>query len=137
MLHKVQLQNVLPAGRNRHYVMEVPKPTPFLKTTIANIGSISSETTGRGRRTFRHPNIAVRIDLRKILRFVHYAHPATKRLLTEIVGLQVFLTHVLSPMSRGEWLDAEQYEEIMRQVKAKKHRWAQQILAKTPPDTHE
>jgi hypothetical protein len=33
-----------------------------------------------------------------------------KRLLTELVGLQVFLTNVLSPMSRGEWLDAEQYE---------------------------
>jgi hypothetical protein len=60
-----------------------------------------------------------------------------RRLLTEIVGLQVFLTNVLSPMSRGERLDAEQYEEIMRQVKAKKHRWAQQILAESPPDTHE
>jgi hypothetical protein len=60
-----------------------------------------------------------------------------KRLLTEIVGLQVFLTHVLSTMSRGEWLDAEQYEQITRQVKAKKHRWAQEILADQPPDTHE
>src|ERR1700687_2190924 len=60
-----------------------------------------------------------------------------KRLLTEIVGLQVFLTHVLSTMSRGEWLDAEQYEEITRQVKAKKHRWAQEILAEQPPETHE
>jgi hypothetical protein len=60
-----------------------------------------------------------------------------KRLPTEIVGLQVFLANVLSPMSRGEWLDAGQYEEIMRQVKAKKHRWAQQILAEPPPDTHE
>ena len=59
-----------------------------------------------------------------------------KRLLTEIVGLQVFLTHVLSVMSRGEWLDAEQYEEITRQVKAKKHRWAQEILAEQPPDAH-
>jgi hypothetical protein len=58
-----------------------------------------------------------------------------KRLLTEVVGLQVFLTHVLSTMSRGEWLDAEQYEEITRQVKAKKHRWAQQILTEQPPDT--
>ena len=56
-----------------------------------------------------------------------------KRLLTQIVGLQVFLTNVLSPMSRGEWPDAEQYEEIMRQVKAKKHRWAQEILAEQPP----
>jgi hypothetical protein len=60
-----------------------------------------------------------------------------KRLLTQIVGLQVFLTNVLSPMSRGERLDAEKYEEIMRQVKAKKHRWAQEILAEQPPDTHE
>ena len=60
-----------------------------------------------------------------------------KRLLTEIVGLQVFLTNVLSTMSRGEWLDAEQYEQITRQVKAKKHRWAQEILAEPPPDTHE
>ena len=34
-----------------------------------------------------------------------------KRLLTEIVGLKVFLTHVLSVVSRGEWLDDEQYEE--------------------------
>lgn len=59
-----------------------------------------------------------------------------KRLLTEIVGLQVFLTHVLSVMSRGEWLDAEQYEEITRQVKAKKHRWAQEILGEQPPDAH-
>jgi hypothetical protein len=33
-----------------------------------------------------------------------------KRLLTEIVGLQVFLTHVLFVMSRGEWLDDERYE---------------------------
>ena len=57
-----------------------------------------------------------------------------KRLLTEIVGLQVFLTHVFSTMSRGEWLDAEQYEEITRQVKAKKHRWAQEILEQ-PPNT--
>jgi hypothetical protein len=55
-----------------------------------------------------------------------------KRLLTEIVVLQVFLTHVLSLISRGEWLDAEQYKEIMPQVKAKKHRWAQEILAAGP-----
>jgi hypothetical protein len=39
-------------------------------------------------------------------------------------------------MSRGEWLDAEQYQEILRQVKAKKHGWAQELLAEQPPDTH-
>ncbi len=59
-----------------------------------------------------------------------------RRLLTEILGLQVFLTSVLSPMSRGEWLSAEQYKEIMRQVKANKHRWTHEFLAEQPPDTH-
>ena len=58
------------------------------------------------------------------------------RLLAEVVGMRVFLNHVLSVMSRGEWLDAEQYQEILRQVKAKKHGWAQELLAEQPPDTH-
>jgi hypothetical protein len=42
-----------------------------------------------------------------------------KSLLTEVVGLQVLLTHILSSMSGGEWLGAEQYKEIMRQMKTK------------------
>jgi hypothetical protein len=58
------------------------------------------------------------------------------RLLVEVVGMRVFLHHVLSVMSRGEWLDAEQYQEILRQVKAKKHGWAKELLAEQPPDTH-
>jgi hypothetical protein len=58
------------------------------------------------------------------------------RLLAEVVGMRVFLNHVLSIMSRGEWLDAEQYQEILRQVKAKKHGWAQELLAEQPPDMH-
>jgi len=58
------------------------------------------------------------------------------RLLAEVVGMRVFLNHVLSIMSRGEWLDAEQYQEVLRQVKAKKHGWAQELLAEQPPDTH-
>ncbi len=58
------------------------------------------------------------------------------RLLAEVVGMRVFLNHVLSTMSRGEWLDAEQFQEILRQVKAKKHGWAKDLLAEQPPDTH-
>jgi len=58
------------------------------------------------------------------------------RLLAEVVGMRVFLHHVLSGMSRGEWLDAEQYQEILRQVKAKKHGWAKELLSERLPDTH-
>jgi hypothetical protein len=39
-------------------------------------------------------------------------------------------------MSRGKWLSAQQYQEIMRQVKANKHRCTQEFLAEQPPDTH-
>jgi hypothetical protein len=45
VLHTVQLQSVLPADWNRHYVMEMSKPMPLVKTTIADVGSITSETT--------------------------------------------------------------------------------------------
>ena len=59
-----------------------------------------------------------------------------RRALTEIVGLQLFLTNVLSPLSRGEWITKEQYEQLMRQVKTHKHRATEQILAEQPPTMH-
>jgi hypothetical protein len=68
VLHKVQLQSVLRAGSNRYYVMEVPKSMPFVKTTIADFGSITSKTTEAAAEEvpFRHPNIAVRIHELKV-----------------------------------------------------------------------
>jgi hypothetical protein len=59
-----------------------------------------------------------------------------RRTLTEIVGLQLFLTNVLSPLSRGEWMTKEQYEQLMRQVKAHKHRATEQVLTERPPNEH-
>ena len=59
-----------------------------------------------------------------------------RRTLTEIVGLQLFLTNVLSPLSRGEWMTKEQYEQLMRQVKVHKHRATEQILTEQPPHGH-
>lgn len=50
-------------------------------------------------------------------------------ILTEIVGLQLFLTNVLAPIARGEQISAEQYQELMRQVKTNKHKAAQEVLA--------
>src|ERR1700686_3119319 len=68
MLHKMQLQRVLPASGNRHYVMEMSKPMPFVKTAIADFGSITSKTTEAAAEEvpFRHPNIAVRIHVLKV-----------------------------------------------------------------------
>jgi len=51
-------------------------------------------------------------------------------LLTEIVGLQLFLAHVLGPIAGGETITSSQYEELLRQVRANKHRAARDAMAK-------
>ena len=50
-------------------------------------------------------------------------------LMTEIVGLQLFLTNVLAPIACGEQLNSDQYRELMRQVKANKHRAMREVIA--------
>lgn len=52
------------------------------------------------------------------------------RFMTEIVGLQLFLTHALSPIVQGEKMNAEQYNELMRQVKFHKQDVASEMLAR-------
>jgi len=51
-------------------------------------------------------------------------------LLTEIVGVQLFLMNVLSPLSRGEHLSPEQYQNIIKSVQAAKSRTTQELLVK-------
>ena len=50
-------------------------------------------------------------------------------LMTEIVALQLFLTNALSTVARGERMSAEQYQELMRNVKINKHRAAREVVA--------
>jgi hypothetical protein len=50
--------------------------------------------------------------------------------LTEVVGLQLFLMNVLSPLARGEHLAAEQYQSIVKSVQANKVRTTQELIAK-------
>jgi len=51
-------------------------------------------------------------------------------LLTEIVGIQLFLMNVLSPLTRGEHLSPEQYQNIIKGVQANKGRTAHQLLVR-------
>ena len=50
-------------------------------------------------------------------------------LMTEIVGLQLFLTNVLSPIACGEQMSPDQYQELMRHVKSNKHEAAREVIA--------
>jgi hypothetical protein len=51
-------------------------------------------------------------------------------LLTEIVGIQLFLMNVLAPLTRGELVSAEQYENTIRAVQANKARTARELFAR-------
>jgi hypothetical protein len=50
-------------------------------------------------------------------------------LMTEIVALQLFLTDVLSPVACGKQISAEQYQQLMRDVKTNKQRAAREVIA--------
>ena len=51
-------------------------------------------------------------------------------LLAEIVGIQLFLMNVLSPLTRGQLVSPEQYESMIRAVQANKGRAARELFAR-------
>ena len=56
------------------------------------------------------------------------------QIMTEIVALQLFLTNALSPVACGERMSAEQYQELMRNVKTNKHHAAREVVAQYVAD---
>jgi hypothetical protein len=66
-----------------------------------------------------------------ILRAARSSSDATEPdpLMTEIVALQMFLTNALSFVACGDRMSADQYQELMRSVKANKRRTARDIVA--------
>jgi hypothetical protein len=59
------------------------------------------------------------------------------QIMTEIVALQLFLTNALSPVACGERMSAEQYQELMRNVKTNKHRAAREVVAQYAAENEE
>jgi hypothetical protein len=59
------------------------------------------------------------------------------QLMTEIVALQLFLTDVLSSVACGERMNAEQYQDLMRKVKANKQRAAREVTAQYVAENEE
>lgn len=74
-----------------------------------------------------------------ILKAAHSASTSvgTDHLMTEIVALQLFLTDVLSPVVCGERMSAQQYQELMRNVKTNKHRAAREVIAQYVAENEE
>ena len=57
--------------------------------------------------------------------------------MTEIVGLQLFLTEALSPVVCGQRMTSEQYDALLRNVKTTKRRAAKDVIARYVADTKE
>jgi hypothetical protein len=55
--------------------------------------------------------------------------PEVDPVMTEIVALQMFLTSVFSFVACGERMSADRYQELMRNVKANKHRTTRDVVA--------
>ena len=105
-------------GRSRRAVTLSTKITPEEFELV----SAASETAGR----------AIGEWTREVL--LREARPnsdsaRSEKLMTEIIGLQMFLTHVLSPIACGRQMTTDEYRELMRNVKDNKRRAAREILA--------
>ena len=74
-----------------------------------------------------------------LLREAYGSTPAvsSEKILTEIIGLQLFLTNALSSVVCGERMSAEQYQELMRNVKTNKHRAAREVVAQYTAENEE
>ena len=105
-------------GRTRRAVTLSTKITPLELELI----SAASEADGRAQGEW------VREALLKAARSSSVALRAD-HLMTEIVALQLFLTDVLSAVACGERMSAEQYQELMRNVKTNKQRAAREVIA--------
>ena len=57
--------------------------------------------------------------------------------MVEIIGLQMFLTRVLTAVASGERMSREQCQELMRNVKANKHRAARDAMEQYRKDNQE
>jgi hypothetical protein len=57
--------------------------------------------------------------------------------MTEVVALQMFLTNVFSFVACGERMSADRYQELMRNVKANKHRTARDLVAQYAAEREE
>ena len=68
---------------------------------------------------------------------LHNKSVSAESLMTEIIGLQLFLTNVLSPIACGEQMSPDQYQELMRQVKVNKYHAAREVIAQQVAEKRE
>jgi hypothetical protein len=113
-------------------------PLPTGGTRTRRTQTISTKLTPEEERELQQASLAAGKKTAEWVRDVLLASVRRNRseagedaiLLTEIVGIQLFLMNVLSPLTRGELVSEEQYENIVRAVQSNKARTARELFAR-------
>jgi len=114
------LENRNPQGRERR------TQTVSTKLTPAEEGELQRASSAEGKKMAEWVRDVLLQSARR--NFPSTGHDPM--LLTEVVGIQLLLMNVLSPVTRGELISAEQYENIIRSVQANKGRATRELLAR-------
>jgi hypothetical protein len=114
------LENRNPQGRERR------TQTVSTKLTPAEEGELQRASSAEGKKMAEWVRDVLLQSARR--NFPSTGHEPM--LLTEVVGIQLLLMNVLSPVTRGELISAEQYENIIRSVQANKGRATRELLAR-------
>jgi hypothetical protein len=109
---------------NRNSAKDFRTSTASTKVTEVEIGELERAATTRGMRLGEWIR---EVLLREAQSPSDPVSP--EALLTEIIGLQLFLTHVLQPVACGEQMSPHQYEQLMQQVRVNKHLAARAVIA--------
>ena len=98
--------------------------TASTKVTELELGELERAASQRGVRLGEWVREVLLREARSPSDAVSLTH-----LMTEIVGLQLFLTNALTPVVCGERITATQYEELLQKVKANTRRAAREVIA--------
>ena len=112
------------ADANQSQSREFRTVTASTKVTVLELGELERAASLRGVRLGEWVRDVLLREARSPSDAISLTHA-----MTEIVGLQLFLTNALMPVVCGERISSKQYEELLQNVKAKKHRAAREVIA--------
>ena len=112
------------ADANQSQSREFRTVTASTKVTVLELGELERAASLRGVRLGEWVRDVLLREARSPSDAISLTHA-----MTEIVGLQLFLTNALMPVVCGERISSKQYEELLQNVKANKHRAAREVIA--------
>jgi len=116
-----QIANTQSAGRRRSIVRRI---TVGGKFTDVEAKSLAKKAASRGQLLSEWAREALLAAIRE-----QHKEDENSALFIEVQALRLLFVNALEPLLRGEQMTAEQFKEMLRYVKANKHKVADDVLA--------